>query len=145
MATYTSIYSPAWSNADHTTIDVQIDTDVYGTITFTASPTDCTDYGPVIFEQAAAGVFGEIAEYEAPATPDKTEEEIIEQNTATYNTLLRACTDAAFPLQSAVTLGVATDEQRADLAVLQQYAVDLMGVDLTADPVVFPDLPASLT
>ncbi|EMH0680445.1 tail fiber assembly protein [Klebsiella aerogenes] len=145
MSTYTRIYSPVWSNVDHTSIDVLIDTDAYGTIPFTASPTDCTDYGPVIFKQAAAGVFGEVAEYAAPGTPEKTEAEIIEQNTATYNALLRACTDAAFPLQSAITLGVATDEQRAELAVLQQYAVDLMSVDLTANPVVFPDLPASLT
>ncbi|QHA89928.1 tail fiber assembly protein [Serratia rhizosphaerae] len=35
-------------------------------------------------------------------------------------------TDAAFPPQSAVDLGAATEEQKQALAELQQYAVDLL-------------------
>lgn len=63
------------------------------------------------------------------------------KNTLEYNSRLRACTDLAFPLQSAVMLGVATDKQQEDLAALQQYAVDLMAVDLTANPASFPVAP----
>lgn len=68
-------------------------------------------------------------------------------NTAQFNALLRACTDAAFPLQAAITLGVATAEQQTALAELQQYAVDLTNpaiVDLTASSVSWPTPPDCL-
>lgn len=66
-------------------------------------------------------------------------------NTAKFNALLQACTDAAFPLQSAIALGVATEAQQTALAALQQYAIDLSNpeiVDLTANPVSWPVPPA---
>ncbi|EBI9231625.1 hypothetical protein DLA64_10745 [Salmonella enterica] len=77
--------------------------------------------------------------------PAPSPEQIIEINTRKYQKLLRTCTDAAFPLQSAITLGIATDEQKALLAELQQYSIDLLSVDLTANPVAFPAPPASLS
>lgn len=69
-------------------------------------------------------------------------------NTAKYNAILRACTDAAFPLQSVVTMGTATDEQVTALAELQQYAADLINpdiVDLTQSPLQVPPPPAALS
>lgn len=69
-------------------------------------------------------------------------------NTATYNALLRACTDAAFPLQSVIALGIATEEQLATLAELQQYAADLINpdiVDLTKSPLQLPAAPVALS
>lgn len=80
--------------------------------------------------------------------PPPTTDQLIESNTRKYNKMLRACTDAAFPLQSAVALGVATDEQKAQLAELQQYAIDLINpelVDLTQSPPIFPNLPACIS
>jgi hypothetical protein len=80
--------------------------------------------------------------------PPPTTDQLIESNTRKYKKMLRACTDAAFPLQSAVTLGVATDEQKAQLAELQQYAIDLINpelVDLTQLPPIFPTLPACIS
>lgn len=66
------------------------------------------------------------------------------RNTQELNTRLRACTDAAFPLQARVDAGIATDDQVSQLAALKQYAIDLTDptiVDLSANPVVFPEMP----
>lgn len=58
--------------------------------------------------------------------PPKTAEQILAINTAEYTRRMRQCTDAAFPLQSAVNLGAATEEQKTMLADLQSYAVQLL-------------------
>ncbi|MFS9379413.1 phage tail protein [Citrobacter sp. ANG330] len=76
--------------------------------------------------------------------PAPTQEQVVASNMRTYNRLLRACIDAAFPLQSAVALGIATVEQQSALAELQQYAVELTDpaiVDLTQSPVLWPTPP----
>lgn len=140
---FNSIYNPVWANAEHSAINVMIDTDSLKTptIPFTASPTDDTEYGPAIFQAASDGVFGEIAEYIAPVV---TPEQILLRNAAIYNRLMRACTDAAFPLQSAVSRGVATEEQIARLDQLQEYAANLLEVDLSQSPLSLPPPPAEL-
>lgn len=66
------------------------------------------------------------------------------KNTRQFNRLLRACTDAAFPLQSALALGIITPEQQAMLTELQNYAVTLADTDLTVTPVAWPVPPASV-
>ncbi|HGW6103945.1 TPA: tail fiber assembly protein [Citrobacter werkmanii] len=65
-------------------------------------------------------------------------------NTRKFNRLLRACTDAAFPLQSALALGIITPEQQSMLTELQNYAVTLADTDLTATPVIWPTPPVSV-
>jgi len=60
--------NPVWANADHTMIDLTIKWDgINEELPFTASPTDCEAHGRAIFEQAAAGAFGVVAEYIPPA------------------------------------------------------------------------------
>lgn len=71
-------------------------------------------------------------------------ERALQNNKATFDRLLRICTDAAFPLQSAASLGVATDEQKNRLAILQQYSVDLLNVDLTGTNPGWPVPPSFL-
>jgi hypothetical protein len=55
---------PVWANSEHTMIDLAIK---WGGINeefpFTASPTDCEAHGREIFAAAAAGQFGEVAEF----------------------------------------------------------------------------------
>ena len=80
--------------------------------------------------------------------PDILAANTLRINTEKFNNLLRTCTDAAFPLQSAIALGIATAEQQTLLAELQQYAIDLTNpeiVDLTMSPPSWPQLPTSLT
>lgn len=60
------IYSPVWANQSNTLINVIIDTDTHETILFTASPNDSTEYGPVIYQDAIDGKFGDIAVFNAP-------------------------------------------------------------------------------
>jgi hypothetical protein len=61
---------PVWANAEHTMIDVVIKWDQIDVeLPFTASPTDCEAHGRAIFEAAAAGAFGEVAEYVPPPAP----------------------------------------------------------------------------
>ena len=70
-----NVKTPQWANAEHTLIDVTLETDTYGEIPFSASPDDVEAHGREIFADAVAGRFGAIAEYVSPA---KTTEQIIE-------------------------------------------------------------------
>lgn len=59
--------NPRWANAEHTMIDLEIKWETINEeFPFTASPTDCEAHGRAIFEAAAAGQFGPVAEYVAP-------------------------------------------------------------------------------
>lgn len=71
-------------------------------------------------------------------------DEILARNTRVFNTLLRSIADAAFPLQSAVSLGVATTAQTEALSALQQYSISLVDTDLTVDPVIWPEAPTGI-
>jgi hypothetical protein len=56
--------NPRWVNAEHTMIDLEIKWETINEeYPFTASPTDVEAHGRAIFEAAAAGQFGEVAEY----------------------------------------------------------------------------------
>jgi hypothetical protein len=68
----------------------------------------------------------------------------LEKNTRQFNRLLRACTDAAFPMQSAQALGLITTQQQAMLTDLQNYAINLADTDLTQNPVAWPAAPVSV-
>ena len=58
---------PRWVNAERTMIDLTIKWDAINEeLPFTASPTDCEAHGRAIFEAAAAGEFGPVAEYVKP-------------------------------------------------------------------------------
>ena len=55
--------NPKWINSDHTLIDLEIEHPRHGLIQFTASPTDTEKSGREIFERAANGEFGTVADY----------------------------------------------------------------------------------
>ena len=62
--------NPVWVNVEHTMIDLTIKWDgINDELPFTASPTDVEVHGRAIFEQAAAGQFGEVAAYVEPIQP----------------------------------------------------------------------------
>lgn len=142
--TFSDIQDPTWANSAHTaiTITCKISTlDPDKTYRFTATPDDAMDYGRQLFSELSSGLYGAIAAYQAPV---ENSEQILMRNTQALNTRLRWCTDAAFPLQARVDVGVATDEQISQLAALKQYAIDLTDpsiVDLMANPAVFPEMP----
>ncbi|HGY3719827.1 TPA: tail fiber assembly protein, partial [Citrobacter gillenii] len=88
-----------------------------------------------------AGADGQPAWADIPAP---TQERALEKNVRTFNTLLRATNDAAFPLQSALNLGIITPEQQSMLTSLQQFSVELANTDLTNTPVTWPAQPAGI-
>ncbi len=113
-----NVKTPQWANAEHTLIDVVLDTDAYGEIPFSASPDDVEAHGRGIFADAVAGNFGAVAEYVAPV---ETQEQIIEvfkaaiQNTLDeaarangYDDIVSACSYAGYPnvfQEEAITFG----------------------------------------
>lgn len=64
----TSVANPVWTNAEQTMIDCQITVEQYpgDVLPFSASPTDTTPYGPKIYADCVAGVYGPIGPYVAP-------------------------------------------------------------------------------
>lgn len=64
--------------------------------------------------------------------PAKTPEEIIQANRVELTTRQRAAAIIAFPIQSAIDLGTASDEVVAQLNELKKYVVALNDVDLSA-------------
>ena len=67
-----NIQNPRWANSSHTLITVDLDLNGE-TVLFVASPTDCTDYGPKIYQDCLDGKYGDIAEF---SVPEKTMEEL---------------------------------------------------------------------
>ncbi|ELS4260381.1 tail fiber assembly protein [Salmonella enterica] len=73
--------------------------------------------------------------------------QVIIKNTRQLNKILSACAVSAFPLQSRVDAGSATDKEVTALAELKKYVIDLTNpaiVDLTQSPLQFPPAPLSL-
>jgi hypothetical protein len=127
---------PVYANAEGTAVNCTVLHEDFGKMPFTASPDDIfTDYGPDIYNRAVAGEYGDVAAYVPPPPPTE------DDNKQKLAALLRAAADKAWPLQSVVALGVATDAQKAQLLALQQYTVDVMAVDLTQGE---PDWPLML-
>lgn len=77
--------------------------------------------------------------------PSPTPEQITENNLRIRNKLMRACTDAAFPLQSALTRGVATPEQHSILTAIEDYSIQLLNdVNWSESPLQLPPAPDSI-
>lgn len=65
--TITNAMQPTWMNAEHTLLNLLVKFEhLCGVVTFTASSTDIEPHGRLIFERAAAGEYGEVAEYAHP-------------------------------------------------------------------------------
>jgi len=58
---FTNARNPKWTGADHTTIRLEVEMNGEW-VGFVASPTDCTDYGPMLFNFAVNGIFGPVAD-----------------------------------------------------------------------------------
>jgi len=67
-----NVRNPKWADNNHTNIIVDIDLNGE-TVPFVASPNDCTDYGPEIYQDCLDGKYGKIAEF---SVPEKTMEEL---------------------------------------------------------------------
>lgn len=76
------------------------------------------------------------------AQAEPTEEEVIARNTQKKNSLMKLATDEIYPLQDAVDLGEATDDEKNKLTSLKKYRVALNRVDVSAAVLEWPEFPA---
>ncbi|WP_225182328.1 tail fiber assembly protein [Pectobacterium aroidearum] len=76
---------------------------------------------------------------------EQTQEAIILSAAAKKKALLSLANNAITPLLDAIELGIATDEEKADFAVLREYRVFLNRVDTQMAPdITWPDIPTLL-
>ena len=126
-----TVIGPRWANAEHTRINMvtlfEELAEQYGPIPFTASPDDTEEHGRDLFERALAGEFGEIAEYEPPAV-----EVIARQVQGQRDRLLAAAALRIAPLQDAIDLGVATEQQRERLNAWKRFRIALSELEQDA-------------
>ena len=120
---YSDALSPQWANAEHSAINVQLVTETLAAMPFTATPDDSTDYGPEIYQRAAAGDLGDIAAYEPP-----TEAALLPAARAQLKRLMQDAGLVVAPLQDAVDLGVATERQVEQLSAWKFYRIELSEV-----------------
>ncbi|MFC4526429.1 tail fiber assembly protein [Dyella halodurans] len=73
--------------------------------------------------------------------PAPTATEIVEQNTATMDSLLSQAALSIAPLQDSMDLGIATSAETSLLTAWKQYRVAVNRVDLTAWPAAWPVHP----
>ena len=90
-----SAANPRWLDAEQTRIDLDIETDKFGTIPFTASPNDSEKYGRDLFAAALAGDYGAIAAF-VPKV--KTPAQIAAEESAQAKRELAALDLASIPL-----------------------------------------------
>ncbi|MDK9585409.1 tail fiber assembly protein [Lelliottia wanjuensis] len=113
-------------------------------------PMDALEISQQMYEDLLSGqsngqqIIPDATGYPVLVTPEVDPTVVTAQNTDQFNRLLIATSAAAFPLQSAVTLGIATSEDQSALAALQQYAIDLANTDLSQNPAAFPAAPAGV-
>ncbi len=69
----TDIRNPRWADDEKTKIIIDCKLADGEEVTFLASPNDCTDYGPKIYQDCIDGKYGKIAEF---SIPEKTTEEL---------------------------------------------------------------------
>ncbi|PAO24604.1 tail fiber assembly protein [Enterobacter roggenkampii] len=76
--------------------------------------------------------------------PPVPQEELILEANSTKASLIQSATNAIAPLQDAVELGIATDEEIAQLKAWKKYRVEVNRVDTsTAPDITWPEPPES--
>jgi hypothetical protein len=70
MYSIKSAANPKYSNLENTTIDLEVEfNELEGVMPFTAAPTDMYQYTIDLFNNAVAGLYGEIQPYTAVSQP----------------------------------------------------------------------------
>jgi hypothetical protein len=69
---YTRVLNPTWANAEHTTINCDVDFDDLREelVPFAANAQGDYEHSHKIFAECVAGKYGKIAEYVAPPVPE---------------------------------------------------------------------------
>ena len=121
-------------------INCHVEIDGLGLVPFSASKSDPEAHGRQLYEELAAGKWGDIAAFTPP-----DENEIASRTAAAAQELKSArfaeATGVIDALQFAVDSGVATSEEVERLAQWQQYRLAVMRVKSTSAGAVLPEKP----
>ncbi|WP_261804191.1 tail fiber assembly protein [Serratia marcescens] len=142
----TSPRDARYSSADNSTIDCIIGVHLAAgsesvtEIPFTASPEDTEEHGRQLYADLVAGEFGVVAPYLPPEIPL---EQLRERALSKRSRLLADADAVIRPLERAVKLGIATEEEKARLDAWERYSVLLSRVDTDKAPdIAWPTYPA---
>lgn len=106
---------------------------------FVSTLVDVTDVRPTPVE----GDVYDGTSFSSYVPPARSASEILASNTATRDALLSAAAIAIAPLQDAVDLGEATDQEAVLLKQWKQYRITVNRLDLTAESPVWPSTPVA--
>lgn len=132
--------NPKWTSDKRSGINLDVLFSHIGDyIPFHATNYDDIQHGKFLFEQAAKGIYGDVAD---PAEP--TREQIVSRNER-YKSHLHSATERVIaPLERAIKLGIATDNESATLSAWERYSVLLSRVDTTLLDIDWPIAPSSV-
>lgn len=122
------------------TLDVEFSHVPGQLLPFTASRDDEADYSRELYFRAMYGEFGPVEERERPTLP-VSEADLLRQRDA----LMAEATAKIDPLLDAKELGLATEQELAELAAEQRYRIELMRLPQSPswpDAVEWPERPA---
>ena len=85
---------------------------------------------------------GEDLNFEPPVVPTESPAEVSARNAALKDELLAQAAVKIAPLQDAVDLGIETEEEGQLLKAWKTYRVEVNRVDVQADDLAWPPLPA---
>jgi len=128
-------HSPKYADFGHTAIDLVIEHPEFGTIPFTASPSDTAPLGQDLYTQAVAGAFGEIAAYDGLSP-----EEVLTEQMRTQRDALLAQLDAI--VNNPLRWAEYTAEQQAALAAYRQALLDVPQQEGFPSEIDWPEMPA---
>lgn len=132
--------NPRWVDADKTAINLLVvfNDGMNEEAPFTAHAMDCEAHGRELYYRAVYEEFGPVAEFVPPVIDPAV---VLTQNTQQRDALMFGATQAIAPLQDAVDLGVATQDEQARLLAWKTYRIALNRLDLAKQPVSWPILP----
>jgi len=128
------VRNPQYSNADGTTIDVELNHPEYGWIPFTASPDDVEQHGRDIYVAAIAGEYGDIAPYDGPS-----EQEIVEIGVRNYRDHLLSQLDVL--VSNPIRWNSLTEEEQQAYIDYRQALLDVPQQPGFPEEVAWPELP----
>lgn len=133
--------SPRWVDADKSAIDLLVvfDDGMNEEVPFTAHAQDCEVHGRELYYRAVYEEFGPVAEFVPPVIDPAV---VLARNVQLRDDLMATAAQAVAPLQDAVDLGVASQDEQARLLAWKTYRIALNRLDLSKQPVSWPILPS---
>lgn len=119
---FEKVKNPVYADAEKKLINCEVIFPALGDeyVPFTASADDGEAHGREIYAQCVAGKWGKVKDYVASV---KSAEQLAAEARAEKSRLQSVAEDVIAPLERAVRLGMATDEEKQQLGAWETYSV----------------------